>query len=246
MHRFFVDSPVRPGSKVSFSPQAARQMARVLRLRPGDRVAAVSSEGWEGIVVLEEVGRKGARGRVEEIRRRDTEAAIRFWLAQGLPRGEKMDWVVQKATELGVERIFPVLTSRSVARPDREALASRVRRWEEIAREAAEQAGRTRIPQVEAPVSLAEALGELKKASLFLVPWEEEREQKLHQALRGRLVRGTVLSFLIGPEGGLTREEVESCRREGGVTVSLGSRLLRTETAGTVLMAAALYEAGEF
>jgi len=220
-------------------------MARVLRLRPGDRVAAVGSGDQEAVVVLEEVGRKGARGRVEEVRRKDTESSLRFWLAQGLPRGEKMAWVVQKATELGVERIFPVLTSRSVARPDREVLASRVQRWEEIAREAAEQAGRTRIPRVEAPASLTEVLEELKKASLFLIPWEEEREQKLHQALRGRLARGTVLSFLIGPEGGLTREEVESCRREGGVTVSLGSRLLRTETAGAVLMAAALYEAGE-
>lgn len=236
-------------------------MARVLRLAPGTRVVAVDPGGRQWIVRLDDVGRRGARGLVEEELAEDAEPPVDLILAQGLPKGGgKMELVVQKGTEIGVTRFLPVLCQRSVPRPDGGA-AARLERWRRVAREAAEQAGRRLEPMVEPLVSFAAAVGQLGRCDLFLLPWEEERSLSLRSVLAEFAVRlrGAVspggggpapagtrpsVGVLIGPEGGLAPEEVAQAVAAGARVVSLGPRLLRTETAGLVVAVAVLYEFG--
>lgn len=243
MHRFFVEGTARPGEVLVFPAAAARQMVRVLRLGAGARVLAVDADGWELTVELTRADARAAEGRVLARDRRRTEPPVRVVLAQGIPRGDKMDWVVQKGTEVGVSGFIPVVTARTTV--DLSGKEERRReRWQRVAREAAEQAGRTAVPSVGAVCGLGEAVAQLAGLDLFLVPWEEEEARGLREVLRGAASPRSV-GILIGPEGGLTREEVELARGRGAVAVTLGPRLLRTETAGPVTAAIVLYELGD-
>ncbi len=270
MHRFFVEAEGSPGSVIGFPAGAARQMARVLRLGPGARVVAVDPAGRQWLVRLTAVEPRAAGGVVEEELREDAEPPVRLVLAQGLPKGDKLELVIRKGTELGVARFLPTVCRRSVPRPA-EAREARLARWRRVAREAAEQAGRRRVPAVDGPVSFGEAVGELARCDLFLLPWEEERSASLRSVLRRFAARGggagaaaggrlgeaaapgeggspagglPSVGVLVGPEGGLAPEEVAAAVAAGARVVTLGPRLLRTETAGLVVAAAVLYELG--
>ncbi len=250
MHRFFVEGSARPGDEIAFGAAAARQMARVLRLVPGDRVAAVDPEGWELLVELTRLDLRGAAGRVLARERRETEPPVRVVLAQGIPKGDKMDFVVQKCTEVGVSAILPTVTRRTVV-DLRGKEEERRERWQRIAREAAEQCGRVRVPEVLPAMRLEAAVAELAGADLFLIPWEEERSRGLRAVLREARAQGSgggrpgTVAVLIGPEGGFAADEVELAMSRGAQPVSLGPRLLRTETAGLVVLTAILYEWGD-
>jgi len=153
-------------------------------------------------------------------------------LIQGLPKGDKLDWVLQKSTELGVSAVWPVVTARSVARPKPEALGTRHGRWQRIVEEAARQSGRAEVPEVAPLRSLDEALKALVPGMRLLVLDEEERSERL-----GLAAGDAAVAIVVGPEGGLTREEVDVLRAAGGVPVSLGPLVLRTETAGLAALA---------
>lgn len=247
MHRFFIDREARPGERLVFPGPVSRQMVRVLRLDAGTRVIAVDPDGWELTVEITRADPRAAEGRVLARERRATEPPVRVVLAQGLPKADKMDWVVQKCTEAGVGEILPVLTARTVANPAGKEEARR-ERWRRIAREAAEQSGRAAVPEIGAVCDLAAAAARLGALDLFLVPWEEEEARGIRAVLRGAAASPAPprsVGILIGPEGGLTREEVDLVRRRGAVPVTLGPRLLRTETAGLVTLVTVLYELGD-
>lgn len=247
MHRFFIGNSAAPGETLVFPDAASRQMVRVLRLGVGARVIAVDPEGWELTVEITRADAKGAEGRVLARERRQAEPPLRVVLAQGLPKGDKMDWVVQKCTEVGVAEVLPVVTARTVVDPAGKEEARR-ERWGRIAREAAEQAGRAAVPEIGPVSDLAGAAARLAELDLFLVPWEEEQARGIREVLRAAGGVGgppRSVGFLIGPEGGLTRAEVDLVRRHGAVAVTLGPRLLRTETAGLVALVTVLYELGD-
>ena len=153
-------------------------------------------------------------------------------LIQGLPKADKLDLVLQKATELGVSAVWPVLTERSVARPKPEALGTRHARWQRIAEEAARQSGRAEVPEVTALRSLEEAARALGSGMRLLILDEEERSERL-----GAAAGDGAVALVVGPEGGLAREEVRLLRDLGGVPVSLGPLVLRTETASLAALA---------
>ena len=153
-------------------------------------------------------------------------------LIQGLPKGDKLDLVLQKATELGVSGVWPVLTERSVARPKPEALGARHARWQRIVEEAARQSGRTEVPDVTPLRPLGEAARALGPGMRLLILDEEERGERL-----GHAAGDGPVALVVGPEGGLAREEVQALRDLGGVAVSLGPLVLRTETAGLAALA---------
>jgi 16S rRNA (uracil1498-N3)-methyltransferase len=157
-----------------------------------------------------------------------------------------MELVVQKATELGAGRIVPVLTDRCVSRPEPSRAAAKVDRWRKIAQEAAKQAGRAVTPEVAPVTTLANALKELPPGCRLLVPWEEEHRLSLGEAVAGAAQGATpsVVAVLIGPEGGLDASEVEAARSFGGVAVTLGPRILRTETAGLVALSCVMFATG--
>ena len=224
--RIYLDAPLEPGSEVTLKGSAASHVTRVLRLRVSDALTLFNGSGGEfaGTILSSKGGTVSvAVGQPQDPAR---ESPLRTVLAQGVSRGERMDLTVQKATELGVSQILPVLAERSVVRLDAQQTARKLAHWRKIAVAACEQCGRNIVPDIAAPVSLKEMLRtDLKAATnLLLSP---------HATLRiAELPRPTnAVTVLIGPEGGLTDEEQESVRAAGFLAVRLGPRVLRTETA---------------
>ncbi|MZP28806.1 16S rRNA (uracil(1498)-N(3))-methyltransferase [Heliobacterium undosum] len=253
MHRFLFEPRNLTGDRVYLDREESQHLSKVLRLRAGDTVLAFDGQGNEYEAVVAEI--TGDKVCLESLRPTGAsrEAPIRLWLLQGVAKGEKMDLVIQKATELGVEKILPVLTERSVVRLDAAKAKERRDRWQKIAREAAKQCQRTVIPEVQLPVAWSEVITGWDMTTPLLIPWEEERGMGLKQVLsvlrEDGLLHGSpsqVIGLAIGPEGGLTAAEAALARDRGAQTVGLGPRILRTETAGIAALAAIMYELGDW
>jgi 16S rRNA (uracil1498-N3)-methyltransferase len=227
-HRFFVDEDV--GEEVVLRGDQAHQIANVLRLAAGDQVMLVRN-GVESLVVLQTVGSDEVRGRCISKRSVDTEPRVRLTLALPILRGDRTEEVIEAVTQLGVSRIVPFVSARSIVRslPD-----AKRERWMRVAREAAETARRGRVPVIDEPREWEKLFGSLD-APVF-VAWESEVLVKLEDAL----ALGSQLSVVIGPEGGLGLDEIEIARSHGATTVSLGRRNLRSETAATAAVARAM------
>lgn len=215
--------------------QELEHLRKVLRLRPGERITLFDDEGWEHEGVIRSYGARA--GEIEIIRsyQADRESPLRVILAQALGKGEKVDWVVEKATELGVGSIVPFVSSRTVVRLDERKMASRLARWRKIALSAAKQSGRTRIPEILPLMDFAALVRHPWPCDLKLFFWEKESRQVLG-ALRGK--RGDLNSLLvmIGPEGGFSPEEASEAMGQGFEPVGLGKRILRTETAAVAAL----------
>lgn len=252
MPRFFVPGEIEPGSMVVLDGRDARHVQRVLRLGPGDEIEIIDSTGREYRACIARASGEQVAASVEtEGRQVCREPSVFITILQGLPKGDKMDEVVRRNTEIGASRIVPVITERSVARPDPSGAAKRVERWRRIAREASKQAGRRRVPEVLDIASFQDSLryaaSETERTGhdgLFLMPWELESSRGIRDVLRDRPGAREVLCF-IGPEGGLSHDEVRQAVHLGAITCGLGPRILRTETAGLVVSSLILYEAGE-
>jgi 16S rRNA (uracil1498-N3)-methyltransferase len=236
MPRFYVPPERLTGDRVELGGDAYRHLARVLRVAAGDEVRVFDGHGAE---IEAQVVAVGARTVTLALGARSHRPApvVAVTLLQAVPRGDRMDLLVQKTSELGVTRIVPVVAERSVARPR----AERSRRWQTIAIEAARQSGRADVPEVTAPLPLAEALPLAAPCASRLALWEDERALPLRQACAGS---AQAVALLIGPEGGLARGEVERARAAGFVTVGLGPRILRVETAAIVAVALVQAAAG--
>lgn len=247
MHRFFVSPEVLAAGEVLLAGTLARRIGRVLRLKPGDSVLLFDGSGLEYEVGLQDVGPREVWGRIVGKRPGRPEPRLRLILYQSLIKGERFDWVLEKGTELGVGTFVPLLCHRNVVRPPGER-AGRIDRWRRVVVEAAEQCGRGVVPEV-APVAALEAALPAA-AGLRLLPWEGERSLGLRGLLRQEFTETEgadrpSVSIFVGPEGGFTEQEVALARQAGVCTVSLGSRTLRSETAGIAAAAAILYELGE-
>ena len=203
---------------------------RVARVVAGEQVEVFDGRGRAWLARVETVDETGALLRLGDERRGTTGRPV--ILIQGLPKGDKLELVLQKATELGVSAVWPVLTERSVARPKPEALGTRHVRWQRIVEEAARQSGRTEVPEVATLRPLEDAARTLAPGPRLLILDEEERGERL-----GPAAGDGAVALVVGPEGGLTREEVRALRDLGGVPVSLGPLVLRTETAGLAALA---------
>ena len=241
MHRFFVPPECIAGHRATLRDAVAHQMVRVLRRRPGAQVVLLDGSGREYVTRLLSLGREAVEGEVTQVRQGCGEPRVRLTLAQGLLKGERFEWVLQKGTEVGVAAFVPLVTRRVVPRDAARLETTRYPRWRRILQEAAEQAGRARVPELLPPRSLAEALRAAR--GVALLPWEGERSTGLRQALAGGGEGGVAL--LVGPEGGFEEEEVRLAREAGARVVTLGRRTLRAETAGVVAAALVLYELGE-
>lgn len=222
----------------------ARYLIRVLRLGPGAEVLLLDGTGRVFRSEIREAGRELVRVVVTGAAELPAEPGLRVTLVQALAKGDRFDTVVQKATELGVARIIPVNSERVVVRLTSDKADRRRERWQRIATEAAEQCRRPQVPAVDPVIDFSEALGLVPKDALSLFFWEEERRVALKDVLRSRPPADEVLVF-IGPEGGFTGQEAAAAADRTTVSVSLGPRLLRTDTAGPVAVALVLYEWGD-
>ncbi|NLG85364.1 MAG: 16S rRNA (uracil(1498)-N(3))-methyltransferase [Firmicutes bacterium] len=239
---------VRPeqfrGRRLFVTGADAHHLLRVLRLGPGDRFIALDGRGNEYRARILLVHHGGLEAEIEEEGLRRSEPRLRLTLGQALPKGEKMEEVIRKGTELGMAAFWPVLTERCVAVPPSERREDRLARWRRIATEAARQSGRAVIPSVAPIRTWAEILAEFPRFDLVLLPWEGDGTVALKEVLRGKESPVEVLA-LIGPEGGFSSSEVARAVAAGAKTLSLGPRILRTETAGLVLGAAVFYHYDE-
>jgi len=245
--RFFLDGelPAEPPVVLPLSPADEHHARRVLRVRPGEEIDVVTPSG---AIVCVRVCELSSAGVVVEVLGESTAVAeLDVALFQGVAKGDKMDAIVRQAVEVGAAEVVPVLTTCSVVRMDAAKRTQRAERWRRIARSAAEQSRRSRVPEVLDPVDFADALELLAGYDRVVVLWEEQRGGLLSST--SRELAGTSarrVALFVGPEGGLTSEEVAGLREIGAVTASLGPSIMRTETAAVValsLVVAAMQEA---
>jgi 16S rRNA (uracil1498-N3)-methyltransferase len=230
------------GRPVELGENHLRYIRNVLRLRKGDPLILFSGKGIEYGAVIRAVTRDTVTADI--IDRKDIrDNGIRITLAQALPKGPKMDFIIQKAAELGVNRIIPFDSSRSIPILTADKARSRTARWQKIAIEACQQCGRGDIPEVTEIHSFHEVLEMPGKDDVKLIFWEEESGLGIKHALRNRAAQSADDFFVIvGPEGGFSKDEVEAAIRQGCLSVSLGRRVLKVETASIAILAILQYE----
>ncbi len=274
MSRFFVKtepSDLQNGLIV-ITGEDVKHIASVLRARPGDALELCDGEGTDYDAVIEQMTKESVITRIKGSKANNTEAPIDITLFQGIPKSDKMDFIIQKCVELGVNRFVPVTAARSVVKfKDARDAAAKTTRWERIAHEAAKQCGRGRLPVVEEPMGLQQALKLADECGLKLLPYEEEIEGGLRNVLASyiRAISGDTemrttenlacetqtianqtsdlrkIAIFIGPEGGFERSETEKAVQSGFKSVKLGPRILRTETAGIAVASIVMYELGD-
>lgn len=232
--RVFVDLPLAHGARVVLPESAGAHLVRVLRLHDGDACVMFNGDGHDYDARLLSAGKRGVEAEVHAIRVVDNESPLRLVLLQGIARGEKMDLILQKATELGVAAIVPVFADRTEVRLDGERLEKRTAHWRSVVASACEQSGRARIPELATPRGLAEAAVALDTEALKLTldPLGEHRFDTLLPVGIAGIVIG------IGPEGGWSEKDRLILRNAGFSGLRLGPRVLRTETAGLAAIAA--------
>lgn len=241
MPRFFVENGNIMEDGIVITGDDFHHMGRTLRMKCGEAVTVCGPDGMEYDCVIREMDAQRAVLDIQSQAPSQSEPTLEVCVFQCVPKGDKMDTIVQKAVELGAVRIVPVLSRNCVVKLDEKSGAKKAERWQRIAREAAGQCGRGRIPVVERPVSFMQALELMQDYACPVIFYEQERDCSLRQVLTEKL---TQLAFLVGSEGGFTPQEAEQAAQRGICTVSLGRRILRTETVAGAVLAVAMYATG--
>ena len=231
--RCFVDAVLAVGGEIELSDSASNHLLRVLRLDSGDVVSLFNGDGYDYAAVLVRSGRNAALARLTERTAVNSESSLYITLVQGIARGEKMDFILQKATELGVAEVWPVYTERTEVRLDADRLRKRLGHWRGVIQSACEQCGRARVPLLAEPRNLGKMIADLPKDGLRLTL--DPRGELSYTALTNPNPSG--LAFAIGPEGGFSAVERDQLTAAGFKGMRLGPRILRTETAGLAAMA---------
>ena len=241
MYHFFVPD-AGDGPVITITGADANHIKNVLRMKPGEKIVVSNGSDRDFYCRIAEVLPGEVRAEVLPEEVEESELPAELILFQGLPKGDKLEFIIQKAVELGAARVVPVAMKRSVVKLDEKKQKAKLPRWNAISESAAKQCGRSRIPEVTAVLNWTEALDEAKTLDLVLVPYENARGMAATREALSRLEPGMRAGIFIGPEGGFEASEIEGLTAGGALAVSLGRRILRTETAGlaalTLCMAA--------
>jgi len=243
MHRFQVKPEDISGAVLLLRGTEAHHLTKVLRLGPGEEVLAFDNSGLEYRVRVEQITQEEVVCAVLERYLPRSEPPLDVFLLQGLPKADKMELIIQKNTELGIRGIFPLRTSRAVVQLEGKKALDRVERWQKIAAEAAKQCGRSRVPSIAPIEGLDKALRLLPEGTMLLAAYEGEKVQGLAEELKAWA--GGPVGIVIGPEGGFSTQEIGFLKENGARSVSLGPRILRTETAGLAALTMVLYQLGD-
>jgi 16S rRNA (uracil1498-N3)-methyltransferase len=232
--------------RITLTGEDHKHLSQVLRLGPGDIIGVFDGSGMEYEARLIKVDKAEALAEILSSRLSDTEPRLRVTLLQGIPKGEKMDWIVQKAVELGVYQVIPVITQHTVVKLDQKERQKKAERWNRIAREAAKQCKRAFVPQVLTPVSLDEMLKLRDNYDAAVLLYENEQKKCLKELMICYTINkiGDIALF-VGPEGGFSSLEVDKCFQNGFAVAGLGKRILRSETAAISGLSIIMYEMGE-
>ncbi len=222
-----------------------QHLAKVLRIQVGELLVISDQQGKDFLLEVQQVDKRAIHAKIIKNFPTNTESSIKIYLLQGLAKGEKMDWIIQKAVELGAAEIFPLQLERCIIKLDKNKEEAKQARWQKIAAEAAAQSQRSYIPKVLKPQLLEQALLAMPKVK-WLVAYEEETNQDLASCLQElKSVKINELGIIIGPEGGLTLAEVKLVEAYGGKRISLGKRILRTETAAIAALSILQFALGD-
>ena len=242
MPRFFVDPMQVSSDRIVIENEDVNHISRVLRMKAGDALTVCDGAGTDYECTIASIEPDAVLLDIESRRESVSELPIRITLFQGLPKADKMELIIQKTVELGVSEIVPVAMSRSVVKLDDKKAAKRTIRWQSIAESAAKQSGRGIIPVVREPMTYGNALKYAKELDAILIPHENaegiENTRRVVEGLKDCMSVG----FFIGPEGGFSQDETEKATEAGAEMITLGRRILRTETAGLALMSILAYE----
>ena len=241
MQQFFAEPSWIRENKIFMQGSDVNHIRNVLRMKPGEDVRVNDGRGKTYLCCISSYEEQTAVLDILKELDSDTELPSRIILFQGLPKGDKMEWIVQKAVELGVYAIVPFAAKRSVVKLDEKKAAKKQARWQLIAKGAAEQSGRGIIPEVSTVRTFAEALGMAGELDVVLIPYELEEGMKETARVLENIECGQSVGIFIGPEGGFEEEEVECAKEAGAYAITLGKRILRTETAGLTTLSVLMY-----
>ena len=241
MYHFFAQHENIHDTYIDITGDDVNHVKNVLRMKTGDELLISSGSNVDYYCHISEMTDDNIRAEIDSIDEEGRELGIKVWLFQGLPKGDKMELIVQKAVELGVYGIVPFAAKRSVVRLDEKKAGKKQIRWQAIAKGAAEQSGRGLIPEVETVKTYAEALEFAKELDVILVPYELEEGMKATMSIIEAIRPGQSVGIFIGPEGGFEEQEIGQARNAGAVPVTLGRRILRTETAGITTLSILMY-----
>ncbi len=239
--RIYQSAVLNSGASLRLDEKASHHLGRVLRASVGEKLIIFNGQGGEYDALITHIDKKGVDVEIQGFRDRDLEPPIDIILAQGIARGEKMDFIIQKAVELGVRKIIPLITERCNVRLDNEREEKRLQHWQSVIISACEQSGRNRLPEVAAPVDWKQWLPKAKADVCFVLsPHVDDKLPAL------TLKPGMSVMVVIGPEGGLSEPEVAMARQQGFAPLNLGPRVLRTETAALAALAVLQVKYGDF
>lgn len=241
MHRFFAEPSAIGEKEIRLTGPDVNHIRKVLRMREGEEILISDGQGRDFHCRIEAIEEEEVTARILWVLDGNAELAFDITLFQGLPKGDKMEFIIQKCVELGVARIVPVNTKRTIVKLDAKKEQARIKRWSGISESAAKQSGRGRIPEVTGVKSFAEALEEAKKLNMCLIPYELARDMAQTRKVLSSIKPGMSVGIFIGPEGGFEEEEVEQAEAAGARPITLGRRILRTETAGMAVLAMLVY-----
>ena len=241
MHHFFT-TPEEIGEEyIRITGPDVNHIRNVLRMKLGETMLISDGKGKDYCCELAELGESEVLAKITDAEYEGTEPVCEFYLFQGLPKSDKMELIVQKAVELGVKEIIPVATKRAVVKLDEKKAQKKQERWQAIAKGAAEQSKRGIVPQVQDVMSFQEAMNYAKELDVVLVPYELQEGMKATEAVISKIEPGQSVGIFIGPEGGFDESEIEQAEEAGAVPITLGKRILRTETAGLTTLSILMY-----
>ncbi len=238
MKRFFTE--LKDGIIVA-GGEEAHHIIHVMRMKAGDRFIACIGDEREFLAEINGISKDTVTAKIVEARVSVSESEVKVTIFQGLPKGDKLELIIQKAVELGAYEIVPVTAKRSVVKIEEKKVKAKCERWNKISASAAKQSGRGIIPEVSAPVSVSKAAELMRSFDLAIVAYEMEEETTLKKVLKSHKTAKSIGVF-IGPEGGIDETEFELLKQSGAVSVTLGERILRTETAPLAVLSMITYE----
>lgn len=242
MQHFFVTPEQVNDTEIYIEGQDVNHMKNVLRMKLGEQVEISDGNNLKYLCEIASFESERVILTIVEKKQADTELESKLYLFQGLPKNDKMEWIVQKAVELGVYEVVPVSMKRCVVKLDAKKAVKKVERWNSISESAAKQAGRSIIPKVTEVLAYEQALEKARELDVVLVPYElADKIEETKQIIAG-IKKGQSVGIFIGPEGGFEREEVDLAIRSGAAPVTLGRRILRTETAGLTMLSVLMFQ----
>lgn len=244
MPKFFIRKENINGDFINITGENIKHIKNVLRMKKGDVITLNDNEGTDYTVELKDFNDDCIVSYILKKETCNTEPKLEVTLYQGIPKSDKMDYIIQKTVELGIKKIVPVITERTVVKlKDEKDMEKKKTRWEKISEEASKQSNRGIIPEVAMPLSFEEALKDMSNKQLKLIPYENENKNTLRSIFNDNYIENA--AFIIGPEGGFSENEIKKAERYGITPITLGPRILRTETAGIALLSILMYCFGD-